>query len=296
MTDVERLRGELDRLVRADHLHGGTTTLEARALELSARALDVQQTGSATQRVRRALYGVAAAYMSTAMWAAVDARELDRAQQHWERAMPLAGLAGDPAGQWRTWSHASMLAHQRGRVVDSLAAADASRACAITRADPLFRSLSLARQGVARATLGEHIPTLRLLDHARNAMDRVDPHAARPSWIEFYDRAELSGLGSVMNLHLGAAREAESEAHRALALLQPTYRRNRSYYVTQLARAQLAQGDIEQATATARTIGDAPSPRTRELLHAFTRELLTRAPGAGQTRAWLTHQRDTRQE
>lgn len=296
--DVERLAADLPHLTAADDRHGGTLDIEARALDRTRHILDLLQKGSASERIRGQLYGVAAAYGSTAMWAAVDGRRIERAHQLWERVLPLAGLSGDPGGQWRVWSHASMLAHQRGRPTDALAAADASRACGITRRDPLYRSLSFARQGLAHAANGERATTLRLLDHARTALDRADPHAGRPAWIGFYDAAELAGLGCVMHLDIGAPAEAEADAHRALALLRPSLTRNRSYYTVHLARAQLAQGDLDQATATAARVTDegAPSGRTREFLTRFGRELATLAPDARQTRDWITRQRDTRQE
>jgi len=124
-------------------------------------------------------------------------------------------------------------------------------------------------------------------------MAQADPEAERPTWIRFYDSAELAGLTAGAHLRLGRAHEAEAETHRALALLRPAYRRNRMLYTVQLAHAQLAQGDVEQAVATASTVGDvAVGSRTHGLLGDFDRDLLTRAPDARHTRMWLSRARD----
>ncbi|WP_331738410.1 hypothetical protein [Embleya sp. NBC_00896] len=114
--------------------------------------------------------------------------------------------------------------------------------------------------------------------------------------MRFYDRAELAGLSGIVHLTLGDPAAAEADAHHALALLRPGLDRNRRMYTLELARAQLAQGDVEQACATA--VLDtpdrrAPTGRTAELLGLFRTELVTAAPDSRHTRDWSARARDT---
>ncbi|MGO4758455.1 Tat pathway signal protein, partial [Streptomyces sp. 2MCAF27] len=94
-TDVQRLRQRLAGLWQVDDQEGGGPELEKRAIALSDYTDELQQNGSATSRIRSRLYALGATFTATAMWAAVDSRQLDRAQRHMEKAITLAGLSGD---------------------------------------------------------------------------------------------------------------------------------------------------------------------------------------------------------
>jgi len=296
--DVERLRLELARLTTADDLHGGTTGIETRALTLARHTLDLQQAGSASQRIRGRLYGLGASYVSSAMWAAVDARETGRARRYLERAAYLAGLSGDREVQWRIWSHTALLALQQKRPAEASAAAEAARANPINRRSATFRALSHARSAGIHAAAGDRTAALRSHEHAHRAAALIERDEPLPSWMRFFDAAELAGLDAVMFLRLGHADAAEAGTHRALALLRPGLHRNRGYYTAHLALAQLAQGDLDQACATLDRVaaGRPVAGRTGDLVRRFRRELLAAAPDADQTREWLTRQRDIRDQ
>lgn len=294
--DVDRLAAGLDHLVAADARDGGSRDLELRALARADHTLAVLDDGNTSTRVRTRMYALGAAYLSTAMWAAADDARHTDAQRHLERAAHLAGLSGDSPTQWRVWSHASVLARERGRPAEALAAAEACGRTTAARRDPLYRSLGHARAACAHAALGDHRAALRRLDHARHNLGRADPDLPRPSWVSFYDRAELAGLSGIVHLALGDPAAAEADAHHVLALLRPGLDRNRRMYTLELARAQLAQGDVEQACATA--VLDtpdhrAPTGRTAELLGLFRTELVTAAPDSRHTREWSARARDT---
>ncbi|MGO4426664.1 XRE family transcriptional regulator, partial [Streptomyces sp. MCAF7] len=74
MSDVDRLQGRFAEIIASDHRHGGQLDIERRAATLADEALNLQNAGSATQRVRSNLYASAAAFRSSAMWAAIDGR------------------------------------------------------------------------------------------------------------------------------------------------------------------------------------------------------------------------------
>ncbi|MFJ7209681.1 hypothetical protein ACIQWR_39885 [Streptomyces sp. NPDC098789] len=294
MSDVESLELRFTELVAADNAAGGTLNLETRALAFAHHALERIKVGTASTRVQNRLYASAAAFTGTALWSAIDAREIDRAERHFDRALRYARLAQDPVAELRLWSHQVLLSGQRpGGRNEALAAAEAGRSSAACRRDPLYRSLATARLAGAQAQAGEYNGALRSLDHARASLRKADTGARRPSWIGFYDEAELNGLTALVMKDTGRHADAEAFLHRTLTLLRPDLVRNRGYYSATLAVIQLRQDEVERACSTALTVlpeqaGDSLSGRTRTLLSQFHRELRATAPNAPAASEW-TH-------
>ncbi|WP_344430713.1 hypothetical protein [Streptomyces lavendulocolor] len=291
MSDISRLEDEFAKLVAKDNTDGGTARLETRALAFAHHAMERQAVGTAAQRVRSRLYQLAAAFTGTALWAAVDAHQPERAQRHLERALHLARLSGNPEIELRLWGHAALLASQRRGMHEAIAAAERARSSSACRRDPLYRSLAAARLAGVLAQAGEAKVALRTLDQARTSFDNADRAAARPAWMGFYDAAELEGLSALVMSRIGRHGEAEAHLHRTLSSLRPQYQRNRIYYTAILALAQLRQGDVEQGCATALTAlpertSDSLTGRTGRLYAQFHRELTAVAPGAQCTHEW----------
>ncbi|MFE0041607.1 helix-turn-helix transcriptional regulator [Streptomyces albireticuli] len=289
-TDVIRLRTGLDTLMTLDDRRGGHEALERAALNSSRQALDMQEQ-AASQRVRQRLFSIAADYTATAAWSAIDARLVGRAQQHLDRALYLAGMAKDPVAELRVWNSYAMLAHQNREYTKAVDAAQAAQACGITRRDPLFDSLAHARTAIGHATRGDRQTALRSLGYAHEALRKAERDVPRPSWVAFYGPAELSAITAIVRDRIGDSAAAEAASHRALASIPAQFHRNRALATTRLALAQLHQGDIEQACATASAAFDHmagyPIPgRLRSLLGDFYRDLITLAPDAGIAREW----------
>jgi hypothetical protein len=213
----------------------------------------------------------------------VDARDFDRAQVLLDRALALAGLAGDSTAQLRLWVSTALMAYQQPNRPIALAAAQAAQACGVTRRDPYFASLAHARVGIGHALLGDRQPALRSLGHAQDALARADLTQPRPSWVAFYGVAELHGLASIIHDHLDEPEQAEGACHRSLAGLPAQFRRNHAMVTARLALAQLHQDEVEQACVTAvharGLMGSDPLPgRLRSMLGDFHRDLITLAP------------------
>ncbi|WP_266801776.1 hypothetical protein [Streptomyces sp. NBC_00078] len=143
-------------------------------MSLVERTRGLQQNGSATQKTRSRLYATAAAFTATAMWAAVDSRRFTDAQTHLNEAIHLAGLSGDGQVQHQIWRYAAMLADQRGRHADSVAAAEAALNTRAHRTDPLYASLSHARLALSAASAGDRIRAQRAIGRAADAFGRAD--------------------------------------------------------------------------------------------------------------------------
>ncbi|MFJ2566568.1 XRE family transcriptional regulator [Streptomyces sp. NPDC087568] len=296
MSDVNRLQQRFAEIIASDHRHGGQLGIEQRAAELADEALNLQNAGSASQRVRSNLYACAAGFRSSAMWAAIDGRRYADAKAHMREAQALAEMSGDQAIKFRIWSHAGAMYRHMGRPADAFAANDVARNLHITRRDPMFTSLGLARQAAIHGAAQDRTGTRRALDQAQDAIQRANPDDYRPVWLlAFYDQAELHSLALSAHLALGDYPTAEYHAHRCLATLRPHMRRSHAITTTRLAHAQLAQGDLETATATAMQVpADAALQHARvsRMLQEFGAALRAKAPRSTTVQTWTAHTRD----
>ncbi len=293
ISDVDRLNKRFAEIIASDHRHGGQLRIEQRATALTDEALNLQNAGSATQRVRSSLYASAAAFRSSAMWAAIDGRRYDIAKTHMREAQALAEMSGDQAIKFRIWSHAGTMYRHMGRPADAVAANDVARNLHLTRRDPLFASLGLARQGAINGTGQDRTGTRRAFEQAQEAMLRANPADYRPVWmLAFYDQAELDSLALSAYLALGDYPTAEYHAHRCLSALRPHMVRSRAIATTRLAHAQLAQGAADAATATAMKVpADAATQHARvtRMLQEFGAALRAIAPGSSTVQTWTEH-------
>jgi hypothetical protein len=293
MTDVERLQARFAEVIASDHRRGGQPDIEQQAAALADEALNLQRAGSATQRVRSSLYGAAAAFRSSAMWAAIDGRRYPQAQAHMREAQALAEMSGDQGTKFRIWSHAGSMYRHMGRPGDAFAANDVARGLHITRRDPLFASLGLARQAAIHGTAQDRTGAHRAVGQAQDAMARADTDLYRPVWlVAFYDQAELDSLALSAYLSLGDYPTAEAHAHRCLAALRPHMARSRAIARTRLAHAQLAQGDAEAAVASAMQVPATAATqhaRVSRMLIEFGAALRATASGSPVVTTWTEH-------
>ncbi|MGV9708754.1 XRE family transcriptional regulator [Streptomyces sp. NPDC003483] len=296
MSDVGRLQQRFTEVIASDHRYGGQLDIEQRAIALAEEALNLQNAGSATQRVRSCLYGCAASFRSSAMWAAIDGRRYGDAKAHMREAQALAEMSGDQAIKFRIWSHAGAMYRHTGRPAEAFAANDVARNLHITRRDPMFASLGLARQAAIHGAAQDRMGTRRALDQAQDALQRMEPDGGRPVWLlAFYDQAELDSLALSAFLALGDYPTAEFHAHRCLAALRPHMRRSHAITTTRLAHAQLAQGDFDAAADTALEVpADAATQHARvsRMLQEFGAALRARAPRSSAAQSWTEHTRD----
>ncbi|NBE50625.1 hypothetical protein GUY60_04130 [Streptomyces sp. YC537] len=287
--DVQRLHTKFAEIIAKDHRQGGSLSIENQALGLAGEALGLLQRGSCSQRIQNAIYATAASFTSSAMWAATDGRRFDAAQRHFDRASSLAGMSGDQAIQFRIWSHAGSLYRHLARPVDALAANDAARRLTLVRRDPLFGALGHARHAAIHGVHGDLAAIRRCMGQAEDAFDRAASDEPRPVWMRaFFDQAELHSLATAAYLAAQDYATAEAHAHRSLVYLRPNLTRSRAITTARLARAQLGQGDLGPAVATATSIpgSSMDHPRVAGMLNSFTRALSEVAPRSPETRQW----------
>lgn len=293
MSDVSWLNRRFAEIVASDHRYGGRLGIEQRAAALADEALALQNVGSATRRVRSSLYASAAAFRSSAMWAAIDGRRFDVGKAHMREAQALAEMSGDQTIKFRVWSHAGTMYRHMGRAADALAANDVARNLHLTRRDPLFACLGHARQASTLGLTGDSAAVRHTLGCARNALERADPDLARPVWMAgVLDGAELETLALSAHLRLRAFGQAESHAHRSLALLPALAGRDRAINSARLAHAQLGQGAADAATTSAMKVPveiAIQHPRVSRTLQEFGAALRSTAPRSTSVRSWSEH-------
>ncbi|MFE9609098.1 XRE family transcriptional regulator [Streptomyces sp. NPDC006012] len=292
MSDVERLQRRFSEVIVSDVRHGGKLGIEQRAAALADEALNLQNAGGASQRVRSNLYACAASFRSSAMWAAIDGRRYDDAQRHMRVAQALAEMSGDQAIKFRIWSHAGSMYRHMGRPADALASNDVARGLHIARRDPLFACLGHARQAATYGLVGDAPAAQHALGRAQDALGRADRDAVRPVWMTAVrDGAEFETLALAAHLRLGNFAQAETHAHRSLTLLRPLMLRDRAINTARLAVAQLGQGEVDSAVATAMKIPAeiAAHARVTQTLQQFGDALRATAPSSPSVQTWADH-------
>ncbi|MGW1675567.1 hypothetical protein [Streptomyces sp. NPDC002324] len=80
--DVDRMNAKLAAVVSMDNRYGGTRELQQHAAGLAEETVKLQNSYAASTRIRSELYGVAAAFTASAMWAAIDGRRLTEAEPY----------------------------------------------------------------------------------------------------------------------------------------------------------------------------------------------------------------------
>ncbi|WTW93313.1 XRE family transcriptional regulator [Streptomycetaceae bacterium NBC_01309] len=249
MSDARRLEEQLANLNTVNDTKGGHRELELAALNGAAACREALD-NSATQRVRARIHAVAAQFLAAAAWSCIDTRDLEQASRYAHTSLTLAGMSSDGATQISAWNTLYVIANQQGSHGDSLAALRAAAATTLAKQDPFFASMLHGKAACAHAVLGDRQSALRHLGRASDTLARAE-NKSRPTWTSFYGTGELHTLTAKAQLALGDPASAEYAAHHALTTIPTSLRRNRGFATMRLAFAQLQQGELELAHATA---------------------------------------------
>ncbi|MGW3949977.1 XRE family transcriptional regulator [Streptomyces sp. NPDC004752] len=295
MSDVRRFHHEYVQILEDDWRVGGARQVENDAVELSTRIQSTLSSGTASPRVRQKLYSLSSDVISTAAFAAIDAKDRTRARKHLDRAVTFAGLSGDSETQYHVWNHLAMTAGQRGDFVEAAAAADAMKVLWIARRDPVYASLAHMRNARTLARSRQRSDALKALVAAENSFAR-GPDAERPAWIGFYDQSEVDGLSASLWFSLGDFAKAEYFFHRALSGIRTELVRNRALYSAHLALAQASQGEVELACAAGQGAYDMLNPesgskRTTDILEKVRKLIISTGSTAPEITSWIERSR-----
>lgn len=145
---------------------------------------------------------------------------------------------------------------------------------------PRLDSMLATREGWICAQLGRVQDCHRAIGNAEDAFTRTTPGDA-PAWLDYFDAAELAGTTASDYRDLAAHDPAQfanaaTRFQTALDLRGNASPRSRAFDLTELAKIQIRQGDIEQGCATGHAAADAATglhsyrvrQRLADLVHA----------------------------
>lgn len=183
-------------------------------------------------------------------WAATDTGRHGAAQRHYLTGLRLAHAAGDRSLAVALWGGLSLQGVFAGRARDAVDAAEAAVRAA-GGAPPAVRALAACRLARAHAALGAEGAFRRAAAEAerRLAAAGTDPG---PSWLYWFDAAELAAQNGLSLLDLGEPYEARPLLDRALATQDPVYVRDRALYSARAAHARTLTGDADGARVLTR--------------------------------------------
>lgn len=247
--DIERIHSTITLLDAHFNGLGGGALVDV-AVDYLRRLQHALDNCTYGERIERAMHRAAAEIAACAGWSAHDCGQYDRAALLRNQALQAALLARDPVSVTRAWSDLAAQAEHAGRPAEAVRINRAALAERHLRSQPLIASLVHARLADCLAQTGDPQGMGRQLAAAERAYDRATLTDA-PSWLAFLTPAEVSGLGAIAHQSAGQLRRAEEQTAQTLDLLSDGFNRNRAYYSVLLAELQLAQGELEQAAATA---------------------------------------------
>lgn len=291
LSDVDLFQRQYICILEDDWRVGGGQKVENQAVELALRIRSALTAGTTSSQVRKRLHRLASDAMSSAAFAAIDAKSHQRARVHLEKAVTFAGLSGDSETQYHVWNHLAMTACQRGDFSEGAAAADVMRSLAIARRDPIYTSLGHMRNARALAKMNQPSDTLRSLKAAEKSFHRAR-ETERPTWIAFYDQSEVCGLAASIWFALGQYERAEYFFHQTLSEIRPEMIRNRALYMTHLALAQACQGELELACFTGQTAYEMLPPaygskRATDMLSKVRLSLISSGSKSPEVTEWI---------
>lgn len=239
----QRLRERTARLRRLDTVLGGGDTYRVYLGEYQATKALIRDT-SHSEATGRALRSVLAEQAQQAGWAAFDAgREADAAELH-----RLSHEAAVEAGDLPLAGNAlAFLAYQclpedprggRELAVRSVAEAGAG-------APPGVRALLHQRLAWAHASAGEPCAAERALAAAEAALTEID--GPQPDWARWVDHTEVQIMAGRCWTEFHRPLRAVPVLEKALGRYDDTHARDKSIYLSWLARAYLTAGEPEEA-------------------------------------------------
>ena len=267
--DLERV---VDARRRLDDALGGGSLLPSTREDLRL-VVALLKNSSYTEEVGRRLYAVAAEFGRLAGWLAFEANQPAIAQRYFMAALRAAHISGDRA------LGANILGFMGSQAANSRNPQDAvllteSALGKARELTPAVEASLYARLGRGAAGTGDLTAWQRAQDRAFDLLTRSVPED-EPPWIYWFTERNAHGIAGESLLVLGHPAQAEPHLRDAIALLDPSFTRERADWLCRLATARLGARSIEHACATAgeaaTTIRRLHSPRVQRLLLDFRR-------------------------
>lgn len=255
---VRALRIATGLLRRADdQVGGGVRDAVECHLTVSRRLLAVQPPGPDQRDLAKVVGDTA----QLAGWLAFDAGDNECAENHYRTGLRAAHLAGDHLLAAYLMAHTAHLLANLRETSEALAATTIIRRLTARQTTPATQAYAASVEADIHARRGDREQALRALDRAERWLGRIVP-SKEPSWLYYFDRAELLGWRGEVGMRLNLPLLAAEALQERLTLLSPALPRERAFATADLACAYVQQRRLDdgvalaiQALDTARAIG-----------------------------------------
>jgi hypothetical protein len=251
---VAMIEREVRALRRADDVDGGGSLVAGANTSLAMTA-DLLSNRTYSLAHGQRLYAAAADLARMRAWAAFDVH--DRCDdQTFKAALQAAHAAEDRALGAHILTFWAAAAYNCDRPAEAEAMASAALSAVRGTTAPRVQALVYARRARARSHLHQDNCWTDLDQAERQLQQAQDSDAEEPEWAYWFDPAELAGLRASSQLTMGLPAQAECTFAQVARAYAGNTVRTHAVYLARQADAQLRQGHIEQACATANTALD----------------------------------------
>ena len=279
--EVMQIRAVTDAFRTLDNAYGGGLTREAIIGQLLSTASLIKET-TYTEEVGRKLITEVGDLATVAGWMCHDVSMHAAAQRYFLLALQAANEADAPNLGAHVLSCMARQAGHLGRPEDALELIHLARYSARHTATPTMGAMLHGLEARYYAMMGRLKDFDRAAGRAEATFADSDP-GQDPAWVAYFDTSEYyATLGichQIAARRLGpgeASRRAIDMIGRALALRQPSRTRSRAFDQVGLARAYLAEGELDAAAAAGTTAVEitckVSSARVRDRLCELLRE------------------------
>ena len=234
--------------------------------------------GTYTSRLGRRLFSAAAQLGQLAGWVSFDTGLNAAAQRYYLMALRASHVADDRALGGNILSCMSFQNVIAGDPLDAVSLSQTAVMHGTRNTSARVKAFLATREASAHARVGDIKAFSKALSRADKQLDRAHLESD-PSWIYFFNEAELIAQAGAGYLNLEMLQKADAELETALANQDPSYIRDRILYQARRATTQFKLGNLDHACALATEAAaltkKARSRRSTEAVRDF-RALLAR--------------------
>ncbi|PAZ12464.1 sporulation protein [Streptomyces sp. SA15] len=249
MRDVRAIRDAAATFMQLDFKYGGGHGHRALRHYFRHEVLPLLS-ASYSEKVGTALFSAAAEVSQLLAWTAYDAGNHPLAHRYLTATLRLSQVIDDRMFGSRILGNLSHQANYLGNHAQAIQLARAAVEGANGRATPRALSNYLAMEARALSNAGDGIAAARAMTEAERHFERADT-GEDPTWLSYFDEAELMGELCHCFRDLKMRREAVAQAQRAVVSTDPKYARTLGFCRMVLAQSQLLNGELEAAVTTA---------------------------------------------
>jgi hypothetical protein len=206
-------------------------------------------------------------------WLHFDAGRYGQARFFYGEALSAAQLADDLNLEVETLASMNILSRYRDRPREAVQLIQLAQRRATGWASPRLAALLASREAASWAQLGEASASRKAMNRADHTFHSDDVQQDDPTWINFFNSAELAATRATASSHLGQAEQAIAAGQSAVDGLGAKSQRNRALYSVRLGISLLLDGDQVRACEVVRPVlplfKEVHSGRTHALLDEF---------------------------